>query len=447
MTYCDFKMIKERFKPFARYLRQTSGAIIIAFAIVTPIVMGAMGMALDFSRAYLVQQRLAQALDAAALAAASSSSDPATIEQKVKDFFDANYPEEELGVTFEPVVEVDGDVIRVSGVAKYYTTFMSLLGIDEMEVDAYTEVVREVSNLEVAMVLDVTGSMASNNNIGALRTASTNFVNILYENARNPDSVKVALIPYSTAVNVGPYGLGKDIYGDNYGDAFVNNPDDLEYDQWDDREWHGCVEALNYPNDEEDSDGPWDMYEFDCTNWGFCDWYNQNQPNLWCNKSHIIPLTNDQDLLLDEIDDFQAEGSTLANLGMVWGYRVLSPEFPFEEGVQWNDTYTKKAVVMMTDGQNFINDYYTAYGITSENSISVHYLNERFASVCETLKDDHNVIIYTVTFAGGVDQDTKDYYKNCATTEAHYYDAPDQSDLIDVFEEISTELSNLRIQG
>ena len=70
------------------YIRNTAAAIAIAFAVMAPVIVGSAGMALDYAQAYLVQQRLAQAIDAAALAAAAASTDAGEIEQRVQDFFD-----------------------------------------------------------------------------------------------------------------------------------------------------------------------------------------------------------------------------------------------------------------------------------------------------------------------------------------------------------------------
>lgn len=431
------------------YCRDTAAAIAIMFGLMAPVVIGSAGMALDYAQAYLVQQRLAQAIDAAALAAAASATDSDVIEQKVRDFFDANYPPEKLGATFEPEVNVVGNQIYVTGRAVYNTKFLRVIGIDEVDVGADTTVTREIQGIEVALVLDVTGSMSTNNNIQALRDASESFVNILFERTSNPDLVKIGLVPYSTAVNVGPYGLGEDLFGAYYGEAFVNNPDERDFGQASDTDWHGCVEASANPLDVQDHVGNWDMYEWNCHDsfYAWCSWYNENRPNLWCNKSHIIPLTSDQELLIDEIEDLYPDGWTLGNQGMVWGYRVISPDFPFEEGTAWDDEYVKKAIVMMTDGVNTQNAYYDAYGISQDTGITPTQMNDRFAEVCETLKTDHNVIVYTVTFAGGVNEDTKDYYRDCATTEDHYTHAPAQEDLIAVFEEISRQLSQLHISN
>ena len=49
--------------------------------------------------------------------------------------------------------------------------------------------------------------------------------------------------------------------------------------------------------------------------------------------------------------------------------------------------------------------------------------NQQFASVCQKMKDE-GIIVYTVTFTSGINNTTKDYYRECATDETKYYDAP-----------------------
>lgn len=440
-----------------RYRTQTAGAIAIVFAIMAPVMVGAAGMALDFSRAYLVQQRLAQAIDASALAGAASSTDAGEIERKIKEFFEVNYPPEKLGLTFEPHVEVLGNEVRVTGTAQYETMFLRVIGINDIDVDAKTIVQREVQGIEVVLVMDNTGSMATNNNISTLRTAATNFVNILFDRTSNPNYIRIGLVPYSTSVNVGPYGLGLDTEGGYYGAPFVNNPHNRTYDpvynsSKYDQDWMGCVLAEDYPNDTLDHEGPWDMYRYcrDDQDDPYCDldYYGnaRRSPNYICPRTALVPLTNDREFLLSSISTMQADGHTLGNFGMVWGYRVLSPEYPFEEASAWTNQEWRKAIVMMTDGVNTMHNYYSAYGPTRDHNIDPSDLNERFAEVCENLKA-HDVTIYTVTFAGGVNESTKDYYRECASSEDQYYDAPSQADLINVFETISRELSNLHIKG
>lgn len=504
---------------FKRYWREQIAAIAIVFALMAPLMVGSAGMALDYAMAYLVQQRLNAAIDAAALAAAASSTDEATIEQRVRDFFDANYPPEKVGFTFEPFVQVNGDEVYVSGKAYYDTVFLKALGVTKIDVDVDTTIQREVQGLEVALVMDNTGSMASNNNIAALKTAAKDFINILYDRASNDSFIRVGLVPYSNTVRVGRYGLGLYPDGSDYeGEPFVNLPPDMNYttDRTSD-DWYGCViehnptgytNAATYvPNsrgqlwedtggnpdghgwDPRDGDndpydydvldeyeGPWDVYAYggvirrgqecdwyggysnsrcsDCTGGGgacnsdycFC-WRSDSAggTNIGCPAASILPLNSDRDLLTEHIDSMNTDGNTLGNIGMTWGYRVLSPEAPYEEGSPWGDINWRKAVVMMTDGDNTHNGTYSSYWFRSRNNLSVNDVNMRFEETCEAMKDQ-NITVYTITFTSNINNTTKGFYERCATSEDHYFDAPSQEELIEVFRQISRELSNLHIK-
>ena len=173
----SLQKIKSKIKA---YRHNKAGAIAIMFATLAPVVLSSAGFAIDYAQAYMVKQRLSQAIDAAALAATASSSDASVIEQKVIDFVNVNYPAHKLGATLTPEVTVQGNQVSVRGRASYNTIFMRVIGIDQIDVVADTVVQREVKGLEVVLVLDNTGSMATNNNIEKLRTAACEFVEILY---------------------------------------------------------------------------------------------------------------------------------------------------------------------------------------------------------------------------------------------------------------------------
>ena len=160
------------------YFRSTIGALSVAFALIIPVVVGAAGFAVDLSMAHMVKQRLSHAIDAAALAAAASAGGgtQAAISDKVSDFFYQNYPLDKIGATYDLTVVVSGDDITVSAKSRYETSFAQLLGIDELVVSATTTVTKEILGLEVALVLDVTGSMSTNNNIGTLKNGGYKFL-------------------------------------------------------------------------------------------------------------------------------------------------------------------------------------------------------------------------------------------------------------------------------
>lgn len=488
------------------YLADRRGSIMMAFGIALPIVLGSVGMSLDLGQAYLVRQRLAAALDASALAGAAMATEEDQIRERVEEFFAINYPPEKIGTAYDLDVRVEEDEVIVSARADYNTAFMRVLGIKKFTIDAESIVVREVRGLEVALVLDVTGSMSTNNNIAALRDASRNFVNILFDRTSNPEAIKIGLVPYSTSVNVGSYGVGREPNGalwedgEDTGRGFVVdwNGNDLDPSLYTTNtshnapRWYGCVVETNddgwrdntnfndpYPNDvirlragedEElrivDHEGPWPIYMYElygqnaacgqtcttdnrgrttCTN-RTCH-YTRNPPSHNCPRNPIVPLTSDRNRLLNAITGFTAYGNTMGNIGMLWGFRVLSPEYPFQQGAGWDDANWRKVIIMMTDGMNTMDSNYSAFWRTRRHQLRTTDQNERFLESCNTMKTVKGVLIYTITFSGGVDENSKSYYRRCATSPAQYYDAPSQQELIDVFETISRELANLHLRG
>lgn len=480
------KKIKKIIQNFSfntkRYMRHQTGVVAVAFGLMIPVVIGAVGLSVDMAQGYLVKARLSSALDAAALAAAATGSDDeAYIQDKVDAFMEANYPEGRIGTKVSINVSIDGDELTVSAIARLNTSFMTVFGYDQIDVEAETVVQREVRGLEVVMVLDNTGSMSTNDNIGTLRAATENFIEILFASVEDPELVKVGLVPYASSVNVGPYGLGEDLDGDDYGEVFVvppeddvyrqyyngHNPyagnnyeideDDLEYDPSLKGQWHGCVLAEDNPLDTEDHEGPWEMYRHDYNGHDYYanrdaydgtlgDYYNSYYgPNIYCPVQPIVPLTSDEQFLLDSTDNMTASGATLGNFGMVWGWRVISPEEPFIEGSEYDDEQWDKVVLVMTDGINTMSSVYSAYGRSNEHDIDADDLDDRFLDTCDGMKAA-NILIYTVTFDDGVDEDTKDLFRDCASAVGNYHDAPTQDDLEDVFEQIARELSNLHIK-
>ncbi len=457
-------MMKNKMNNFLSYLRLETGALAVAFAMAIPVVFGMAGFSIDVSNAYLVKQRLSHAVDAAALAAAASTSSTSTLVELnnfVQQFFTLNYPEDKIGAAYDVEVTVEDNNIMVSASADYETVFAAVVGIDTMNIGASSTVTREILGLEVAMVLDVTGSMSSNNNIGTLRTAATNFTNILFASAAYPDSVKIGLVPFSASVNVGPYGLGylpsssdsRKASTTKYdgGTAFVNNPSKYKFDQTSSSQWWGCILERPSPQDTQDQKTgtawKWDMYRYNTS--GAKSWSVRGDSaavNTSCNKNYILPLTSVKSTVLNRISKFTADGNTLSNVGMVWGYRLLSPEAPFREGVAWGTPEWRKVAILMTDGDNNNGEIYNAYGPYNTLKVTDSMLDSKLAQTCTNMKND-GITVYTVTFTSGINQATKDFFKNCASSPDKWYDAPSQDDLTDAFEQIARELSNIHLSN
>jgi hypothetical protein len=82
-------------------------------------------------------------------------------------------------------------------------TLARVLGVDDLPVSVTSEAVRSTGKIELALVLDNTGSMSRNNKIGKLRTAAADLVDSLAKAAKDPKDLKIALVPFSQTVNVG----------------------------------------------------------------------------------------------------------------------------------------------------------------------------------------------------------------------------------------------------
>jgi Flp pilus assembly protein TadG len=476
------------------------GAIAPALAVLIPVVISAVGVSVDLSRAYLVHDRLARALDAAALAAGSTSGNNAYITKRFNDFFNANYPPGTLGDPFDLNIQTTDTQIIVSASANVQTTFMNIVGVDHITVSATSTVQKDLRGLEVALVLDNTGSLWSSSggktNIKAVKDSATAFVNILYDRVSDASLVDIAIVPYAAEVNPGSEAPA--ITNDPYVASWLTTKY-APYSTTDNTAWSGCVLERAYPNDIQDTSvavgGKWEPFRWlDTASTGDPhdnDWRNNSgtltlsmpsgpldsvgssrnsntwkHPNLGC-PTPIIPLQSGRTTINNEIAKLTAwnRGGTVGDVGLAWGVRVLSPEPPFTQGHAWDDEAWSKILVLMTDGDNTVycegtlwqsgcNDTrsdFTAYKRASDNvmgttsaSSMLTKINSRVTEAC-TYAKSKGITIYTITFSSSLNATTRALWQNCATDANKYYNAPTQTDLQNAFTQISKELSNLHI--
>ena len=443
------------------FLRHRRGVTAVTFAIALLPLLVMAGTAIDVSRAFIVKQRLGFAIDAAALAVGASTGTTAELTTLMQQYFNANYPATKLGVPATPVMTLSGKTVNITASAEVDTAFMRIVGYDKVAVEASTTVVRESVGLEVAMVLDTTGSM-SGTKLSELKTAANDFVGILFGDKTVGTNLYVGVVPFSGSVNVGsadPEGLIADAGNSSSSDfaGFVapdHSPfldDGLTEQAWHccspppPPPWNGCVLARSYPNDVQDTDiatgGGWTKLTDSDGDW--------NCPVA------IQPLTNQRSLIESKISALSANGWTHIHFGAMWGWRVLSPTAPYTTGHAYSDPDYQKAIVIMTDGENTMPqswDYspYTAYrrlsdgdlGSTNQSTAESN-LDSRLTEVCTNMKAE-GIIVYTITFEVS-STTTQNLLRNCATDNAKYFNSPDSATLHSAFEVIATDLSNLRI--
>ena len=93
--------------------------------------------------------------------------------------------------------------LKIRGSATVNTLFARLFGQSAITFSASTEVLWGIKKLNLALVLDNTGSMAQNQKMTNLKAAAHNLLTTLKNAAKQPGDVKVAIVPFATDVNVG----------------------------------------------------------------------------------------------------------------------------------------------------------------------------------------------------------------------------------------------------
>lgn len=492
MTFSDRPGRRYRWPHFVVSER---GGILPLFAFLSVALIGFLGLGIDAGRAYLLKARLSNALDSIALVGAQTIFD-ADRNDQMRKYFDANFPADLMGATVEvhyPTGSGAGDKLEVSATAVLPTTFLKVLKIDNVTVSARAVVSRGISGMELVMVLDNTGSMRSNGKMAAMIQAAHDLVDVLYGDQQSIEGFYVGLVPYSHIVNIGNQHTDwlKDYVPGDYAPTV----------------WKGCVEARIVDGHDMDDEPPavakWDPFLWPTTIDDFMperalgmigdnDWdpgdpstiteedaiYGDAAmgPNLGCPPA-ITSLTDDRDTVENAIDAMAARsrGGTFANVGLAWGWRVLSPNFqglwggatPNDMPKDYDEPFNQKVVVMMTDGVNQWYDYpgglpgkpsaathpdadFTAYRRLSEGllgttngSAATAEINARMTQICLDMKAQ-GITIYTVLFQVN-NADTENLYRNCATSSEHFFNANDNNELVSHFNTIATEIASLRL--
>jgi Flp pilus assembly protein TadG len=194
---------------------ETRGNVAMIFGLSMPVLVLMTVGGVDIHRASTVRVNLQDALDAAALAAARS---PYTTSVDIQRVGMAalranlkNYPNITLLEADTAFVLNSDDVVvansRVNVKTLVANLFLPPYGKfmdDYLPVGAHSEVDRSSRNIEVALVLDITGSM-SGTRIADLKTAAKDLVDLVVQDVQTPFYSKVALVPYSMGVNAGTY--------------------------------------------------------------------------------------------------------------------------------------------------------------------------------------------------------------------------------------------------
>lgn len=347
----------------ARFARAEQGALII-FGLMLFVLMAMMGgFAVDLMRYENTRTNLQNTLDRSTLAAAALNQklNPQSV---VRDYMTkAGLGDDLTSVTVTDVL--NSRVVRSTGRADTNPFFLHMLGIDEFDALGRSQAEQSISNIEIVLVLDISGSMGRNNKIGNLKAAASNFVDTILGNDPN-NRVSITIVPYNAQVNIGPLLVDKFNITDRNGVANDN-----------------CVELPPevYATQALSRDLPMPMMAYadiasGTSRGGYvaptdASYAKPNYSNVYCKASpaNVIRLANnDPAVLKQEIAALRAEGNTSITLGMKWGVTLIDPsmrsmydefiasgDIPAnlpERPFSYDDPKANKIIVLMTDGDH-----------------------------------------------------------------------------------------------
>ncbi len=190
----------------------------MAAAAIAPL-MAMVGGGVDMGRSYLAQNRLQQACDAGVLAArkrvgtevAITGEVPPEAAESGERFFNLNFRAGAYGTEQRDFVMTLEEDYAVTGTASVVvpTTIMAIFGFTQVPISVSCQSNLTMSNTDIMMVMDVTGSMSETNpgdpdNRLAVLKATVKGFHAQIAAASSPQTrVRYGFVPYSTNVNVG----------------------------------------------------------------------------------------------------------------------------------------------------------------------------------------------------------------------------------------------------
>lgn len=483
-------MPKTLVKSFAQSRR---GNFAMMFAFTAVPMLAAVGLVVDYSVMSNKQSELQNAVDSAVLLAGDYYWETGTLPSKayvdhlLNTNFDGDSQTTQLRMTADQEIYLE---------ARTKTTGFLLhrfngSGFDQ-RADA-TVPISEDHDVEVALVLDTTGSMAVDGKMTALKSVAADFVDKVLNAAppSDPDAVKIGLVPFADYVNVGvsrrsePWldvppdivnttcSMQKDLISKSgcsttttnhprswvpescwpasFSDGVQTSPAGCRDGYWRDAYTSSSETCTNYEYGPE-----YEVCNTTVTTWHGCvgsrapalnvrdQAYSVQVPGLLgliCTQE-VEPLTNNKSVLTSKINSFGNARETYVGTGVSWGYRMLSRKAPFTEGNPYGDE-TKKFLIVMSDGDN-TRAPETGGDMKYHTNSDKDYANSQTAKACKEARDE-DIIIYSIAFGTTITAEGKATLEDCAGVPTQYFVASDAAALRRAFDTIAREIFQLKL--
>lgn len=355
------------------FIQEEDGTVTLLsfFIFVMFLIMG--GIGLDTMRQEMARASLQATLDRAVLAGATAINNTAA-RGVIEDYFAKSGQADYLAAEEAGDIDIRLNASKVTARATQSldTYLMKLAGVKTLGAKGTSTAEVTIPKLEIAMALDVSGSMMGIR-IAALKPAAKDFIDSILDSTEPNDAV-ISVVPFSWGVTP-----SKEIYealtvneSHKYSSCLELDDDEFTTTTIDP---NTTYDQLIYTSKEGESFGDLTttpLTEFDDTYYQSC--YTQDYFN-------ILPYATTKTALHNKIDALQAGGSTSNDEGVKWSAALLDPAFrpvvqslqeevqvPQEDGsiltytlvepaltnmpAVFNESETLKVIVLMGDGAN-----------------------------------------------------------------------------------------------
>jgi len=351
----------------------------------------------------------------------------------------------DVKLTKKADVSLNARNVSVSAELEMPTYFLPLIGIDQLTVSAVAEAREAKRNIELSLMLDMSGSMITNDRIGKLKNAAKGFIDqVLTQETR--EHTTISIVPYAGQVNIGEKVFdrlrGGTARTHSYSSCFTLTAADHSSSAPD---FSTRAQVLHY------------------TQWN----YGRKDMNWWWCPDETTSVTyhsNDATYLKNRIDTMVMHDGTGTHHAMQWGFWLLDPaskqltEAAVKSGVMaekfkdrpapYEDGETAKYIVLMTDGA--ISEQFSPKDPTRDPfklppSNNRDYTSgeavKRFDAACQQAKAK-GIVVFTIGFE--INATAQKQMTDCASSPAHFYNVSGLA-IQDAFKSISTTLNKLRL--
>lgn len=412
------------FAHIANFRSDVRGSVAMLFALSTLPMLFMAGAAIDYGRALKVRAQLQSVVDSTALALVREPrGTPVSRLQERADAYLAAMAERKFTATSSIRVNVTGDNISVTARATMPTVFMKLVRQDVIDLGAAATATYARPKLQVALVLDNTGSMGFLGKMPALQTAATDLVTRLEGMAQNPGDVKVSLVPFNTQVRVdSTFASATWLRWDGalenpaFSPAMAAAPTPAT--------WGGCISDRDQPYDvsgQRPVGGTSNYVAANCH-------YGSLQ--------RMIGLTTNFSAVRTAIADMTPTGATNVTIGAAVGLAALTADSPFGHASS-SDPDVQRFMIVLTDGNNTQNRW---GGNGSEGNLYVPEIDRRLSQACAEARN-RGVQVFTVRVIAG----NEPLLRSCATNTSMYYSASSAAEIAPIFARILEQISKPRL--